>query len=53
MCDMSYCSTVCDQKDCIRNIRFNKPAEKYYSITTFDDVHEDHTNCIWKIKKGV
>ena len=50
MYDKSYCVTVCDQKDCERNIRFNKPKETYYSVTTFDDTHKDHEKCIWKIK---
>lgn len=52
MYDMSYCATLCDQKDCERNFRFNPPDEEYYSMTTFDDVHDDHTNCPWKLKKG-
>lgn len=58
MYDKSYCTTECDQQDCERNIRFNKPKEKYYSATTFDDLDEDgnpkydHKNCTWKMKKG-
>lgn len=52
MYDKSYCSTPCDQKDCERNLRFNKPQGKYYSVTTFDDTHKYHENCLWKIKKG-
>ena len=51
MFDKSYCNTVCDQEDCERNIRFNKPQTKYYSVTTFDDANVDHRNCIWKEKK--
>ena len=53
MGDKSYCATFCDQEDCERNVRFNKPTEKYYSMTTFDDVHENHKHCPWKIKKGL
>lgn len=51
--DKSYCSTFCNQKDCERNLRFNKPSTKYYSVTTFDDSNPDveHKSCIWKIKK--
>lgn len=54
MYDKSYCSTFCDQKDCERNLRFNKPQEKYYSAATFDDSNPDqhHKTCRWKIKKG-
>ena len=54
MCDKSYCSTFCDQKDCERNLRFNKPQERYYSVATFDDSNSDqkHATCGWKIKKG-
>lgn len=54
MYDKSYCSTFCDQKDCERNLRFNKPQEKYYSVSTFDDSNPDqnHATCGWKIKKG-
>ena len=53
MFDKSFCSTVCDQEDCERNIKFHKPEEKYYSMTTFDDIHDDHENCPWKVvKKG-
>lgn len=58
MADKSYCATFCDQRDCERNTRFNKPTEKYYSMTTFDDLDENgnpkinHKDCIWKIKKG-
>ena len=48
MYDKSYCNTVCDQKDCERNLRYHKPLTKYYSVTTFDDAHDDHKNCIWK-----
>ena len=51
MYDKSYCATTCDQKDCERNVRFNKPQEKYYSVTTFDNIHHDHHNCPWKIEK--
>lgn len=27
MADKSYCATFCDQRDCERNVRFNKPKE--------------------------
>ena len=52
MFDKSYCATICDQEDCERNIKFNKPQEKYYSMTTFEDNDKNHKNCPWKIKKG-
>ena len=54
MWDKSYCSTDCDQRDCERNIKYNKPTEQYYSVTTFDtldsngELKTDHTECIWK-----
>lgn len=51
MFDKSYCATECDQKDCERNIKFNKPLEKIYTVTTFDDTHDSHIYCPWKIKK--
>ena len=51
MIDTSYCSTPCEQKNCVRNIKYNKPTEKYYSVTTFDDDNPDpkHISCIWKL----
>ena len=54
MYDKSYCSTLCDQKDCERNLKYNKPDTQYYSVTTFDDSNPDksHKSCEWKIKKG-
>ena len=54
MKDKSYCGTFCDQKDCKRNLQFNKPDEKYYLVSVFDTNTEDHSNCVWKIydKKG-
>ena len=54
MCDKSYCSTFCDQKDCERNLRFNKPQERYYSVATFDNSNPDqkHATCGWKIKRS-
>lgn len=52
MYDKSYCSTPCDQQDCERNLKHNKPGTKYYSVTTFDDSNPDksHKTCKWKIK---
>ena len=52
MNDKSYCSAFCDQADCERNLRFHKPKEKYYSVTTFDNMNPDriHKTCGWKIK---
>lgn len=54
MYDKSYCATLCEQKDCKRNLRYNKPETQYYSVTTFDDSNPDksHKSCEWKIKKG-
>ena len=51
MNDKSYCNTVCNQEDCERNLRFNKPKTKYYSVTDFGDSITDLKYCIWKIKK--
>ena len=52
MYDKSYCATECKQKDCKRNLKYNKPKTKYYSVTTFDDdnLDEFHKDCNWKIK---
>ena len=51
MYDKSYCSTPCDQKNCERNLKYNKPKTRYYSVTTFDEDNSDksHKNCKWKI----
>lgn len=53
MCDMSYCGTFCDQKNCARNLRYNKPVDKYYSASNFDEEDNDpaHRNCKYKILK--
>ena len=51
MYDMSWCGTFCDQQDCERNLRFNKPKEKYYSVSNLDSEHTDHKTCPYKIKK--
>lgn len=50
MYDKSYCNTICDQQDCERNLRFNKPKTKYYSVTNFGDSMTNLKYCIWKIK---
>ena len=54
MYDKSYCATECEDCDCERNIKFNKPETRFYSMTTFDDSNPDkmHKRCPWKIKKG-
>ena len=54
MLDRSYCSTICPQKDCERNIGYNRPTGNRYSVTTFDDSNPDktHKDCTWKRKKG-
>ena len=49
MYDKSYCATECDQKDCDRNLKYNKPYTKFFSVTTFDDSNKDHKHCKWKI----
>lgn len=51
MNDMSYCSTPCEQKRCARNLKYNQPPDKYYSVTTFDDSNPDpkHNECVWMI----
>lgn len=53
MLDRSYCSTICPQKDCERNIGYNHPKGNRYSVTTFDDSNPDktHKDCRWKRKK--
>ena len=54
MGDKSYCATECEDCDCERNIKFNKPETRFYSMTTFDDSNPDkmHKRCPWRIKKG-
>lgn len=54
MYDKSYCATECEDSSCERNIKFNKPTEKIYSASTFDDSNPDkmHKRCPWRIKKG-
>ena len=57
MFDKSYCSTNCDRITCARNLKYNKPIDKYYSATTFDDLDENgniktnHENCQWYEKE--
>ena len=55
MKDKSYCSTPCNRMDCERNLRFYKPEEEYYSVTTFDDNNSDpsHKSCMWRIPKKI
>lgn len=54
MYDKSYCATECEDSNCERNIKFNKPETRFYSMTTFDDSNPDkmHKRCPWRIKKG-
>lgn len=54
MYDKSYCNCDCPQRDCERNIKYNPPKHRYFSMTTFDTDNPDktHKNCMWKIKKG-
>ena len=49
MNDKSYCGTKCDQKDCDRNLEYNTPYTKYFSVTNFDTENENHKNCKYKI----
>ena len=53
ICDKSYCATECEDRDCERNIKYNKPETRYYSMTTFDDINPDkmHKCCPWRINK--
>lgn len=53
MSDRSYCSGDCPQKDCERNLKYNKPQTIRFSVTTFDESNPDktHKNCKWKIRK--
>ena len=51
MYDKSYCYTSCDQHDCERNLKYNKPQTQYYSATMFDIENTNHKNCKWKVKK--
>lgn len=36
MYDRSYCATNCDRKNCERNIKFNKPHTRIYTVSEFD-----------------
>jgi len=48
--DTSYCGTLCDRRDCERNLAFYAPANEIYTCTTFDDDNQDlhHESCIWR-----
>ena len=50
MKDMSYCGTLCDRRDCERNLAFYEPDDKIFTVTTFDDNNQDlhHESCIWR-----
>lgn len=55
MWDKSYCATRCDQEDCERNLKYNKPKDAYYTVATFDDFRDgvkntNHEDCMWKIE---
>ena len=54
MYDMSWCNQDCPQRSCERNLKYNKPQERFYSVSIFDEDNPDitHKNCKWKIKKG-
>ena len=53
MYDKSYCSADCEDETCERNLKFNKPETRIYSVTAFDDSNPDkkHKRCPWRIKK--
>lgn len=54
MYDKSYCATECEDSNCERNMKYNKPETRIYTATTFDDSNPDkmHKRCPWRIKKG-
>lgn len=50
MYDKSYCNANCKQRDCLRNMKYNKPQERYYSVSNFENNDNEHKNCAYKIK---
>lgn len=51
MYDCSFCGTECTQKYCERNIKYNKPTERIYSVSYFDEGNPDpsHRTCKHRI----
>lgn len=47
MYDRSYCATNCDRKNCERNIKFNKPHTRIYTVSELDADSQDtkHIRC--------
>ena len=53
MYDKSYCSCNCEDKNCERNLKYNKPKTRIYTVSKFDETNIDplHKRCPWRIKK--
>lgn len=47
MYDRCYCATKCERKNCERNINFNKPCTRVYTVSEFDTDAENtrHIRC--------
>lgn len=47
MYDRSYCSTNCNRRNCERNLKYNKPHTRFYSVSELDsaDVNVNHIRC--------
>lgn len=54
MYDKSYCGCNCEDKNCERNLKYNKPKTRIYTVSKFDETNTDplHKRCPWRIKKG-
>lgn len=47
MYDRSYCASECKRRDCERNLKYNKPVTRFYSVSEFDTEAKDdrHIRC--------
>lgn len=51
MGDRSYCGTECTNEFCERNMKFNKPRQRIYTVSYFDEDNSDslHRSCEHRI----
>lgn len=54
MGDRSYCGTECNNEFCERNMKFNKPGQRIYTVSYFDEDNPDplHRSCDHRIPIG-